>query len=438
MSTRPSLWRKDILGWTLYDFANTIFAMNIVSRYLKLYIVEDLGRDDRYFDIPYSISMLLAAVLLPALGAVSDQQGKKKYFLFLFTITCCIATGVMAYVPPEAFILLVVMVIISNFSYEAGQPFYNALLYSVTDGRHARYVSGVGVALGYVGSVLGMILVLPFVTGSLFAWDVPFLEGGGRVGSFVPTAALFLLLSIPTFLWVKEKRIKSTGGGLAKAYRDVWLAIKDTKKYPGVLRFLVSDYFFEDAVATVVINIGLYSAVVIGFAEDMITLFLIVSTVTAVIGSWVIGKLAERYSLKTLLNYVVIGWIISLLVFVFVSSHLVIWVFGSIVGILLGGLWTTTRPMLAELVPEKDLGRFFGLFSLSGRAAAVVGPLVWTAIVYLFNSERLLGRFVIETLSIEEVEQLPYKVALLSLAVMMVIGLYLFRKVPSGREESGA
>ena len=63
----PTVWRRDVIGWSLYDFANTIYSMNIVSLYLKRYIVVDLGYDDRYYDIPFSISMLIAALVLPAL-----------------------------------------------------------------------------------------------------------------------------------------------------------------------------------------------------------------------------------------------------------------------------------------------------------------------------------------------------------------------------------
>ncbi|KAA3633710.1 MAG: MFS transporter, partial [Calditrichaeota bacterium] len=147
---KKTLFRKDVISWSLYDFANTIFSMNIVSLYLKRYIVEDLGKDDRYFDIPYALSMLVAALLLPAFGAVSDHSTKKKFFLFLFTVTCCISLGLMALVPTSMMVLLLVLFIISNFSYEAGQPFYNSLLYSVADGKDARFVSGVGVAFGYI------------------------------------------------------------------------------------------------------------------------------------------------------------------------------------------------------------------------------------------------------------------------------------------------
>ncbi|MBD3257888.1 MFS transporter, partial [candidate division GN15 bacterium] len=199
-----SIWRRDVFGWSLYDFANTIYSMNIISMYLKRYIIEDLGYDDRYFDIPFSFSMLLAAVLLPALGAMSDHSTKKKIFLFLFTLTCCMAVGLMAIVPAWAVTALILLLIIANFSYEAGQPFYNALLYSVAEGRQARLISGFGVSLGYVGSIVGLSLVSAFVTGEFFGWDVPGIGAGGKEAAFLPTALLFLVFSIPVFLWVRE------------------------------------------------------------------------------------------------------------------------------------------------------------------------------------------------------------------------------------------
>ena len=441
MSNSTSLWRKDVVGWTLYDFANTIYSMNIVSLYLKRYIVEDLGKDDRYFDIPFSISMLIAALLLPALGAMSDYSTKKKIFLFLFTLTCCGAVGLMALVPPSMLLVLMLLFIIANFSYEAGQPFYNSLLYSVSDGNQARFVSGIGVALGYVGSVAGMLIVLPFVTGSVFSIDIPFLEGGGKAASFLPSAVLFILFALPLFWWVKEAKVENPARiGIKESYKRVWEGVSATKKYPGVLRFLIADYFFEDSATTVIINIGLYCSIVIGLSETDITRFLIISTVSAVFGSYAIGKIAEHWSLKKLLRLIVLGWVLSLFIFVFTDSPAMIWILGSFIGILLGGLWTTTRPMLAELVPRAELGRFFGLFSLSGRAAAIIGPLIWTTIVYAFNADRLLGRMTIDFLNIEQQDyvKLPYQIAVLSLSLVMLIGLYIFRKVPDthGRENA--
>lgn len=438
---RISVWRKDVAGWALYDFANTIYSMNIVSLYLKRYIVEDLGKDDRYFDIPFSLSMLIAAILLPALGAMSDHSTKKKIFLFLFTLTCCAAVGLMALVPAWAVGVIIFLFIIANFSYEAGQPFYNALLYSVADGVQARFVSGIGVAAGYVGSVLGMLLVLPFVTGEMFGFDLNFLNVGGKPASFLPTAVIFMIFALPLFLWVKERpaRLKEKVG-MIQAYRDVWDGLRQTRKYPGVLRFLIADFFVEDAVATVILNIGIYCSIVLGLAESQITTFLVVSTITAVIGSFLIGYLSKFWSLKNLLYWIIGGWLAALALFVFATNMIVIWILGSLVGVLLGGLWTTTRPLLAEMVPRDELGRFFGLFSLSGRAAAVVGPLVWTAVVYLLQPGRPIGKLAGEGLQLDAqaAAALPYRAGILALAVIIAVGLIIFRKVPdSGRISHG-
>jgi UMF1 family MFS transporter len=220
--------------------------------------------------------------------------------------------------------------------------------------------------------------------------------------------------------------------GVADSYRAVWEGITSTRKYPGVRRFLIADYFFEDAVTTVILNIGLYCSIVIGLSEEAITSFLVISTISAVGGSFLMGKIARVWSLKKLLNLIVYGWVGSLLLFVFTDNMAVVWVLGSVIGILLGGLWTTSRPMLAELVPKEDLGRFFGLFSLSGRAAAVVGPLVWGAVVYTFNADRWGGRLLADTFNLDETTMttLPYRLGVLSLVVMMAIGLFIFRKVP--------
>ncbi|PWB74727.1 hypothetical protein C3F09_03300 [candidate division GN15 bacterium] len=434
--TSTSVWRRDVVAWSLYDLANTIYSMNIVSLYLKRYIVQDLGKPDHYFDIAFSLSMALTALVLPALGAMSDHTTKKKLFLLLFTLTCCIPVGLLAAVPPSMVFVLLLLFIIANFSYEAGMPFYNALLYSVSDGMQARFVSGIGVAIGYIGSIVGMLLVLPFVSGSIMDIRVPFIAGSGKSGAFLPTAVLFLLFAIPTFIWVKEKRVhRPQRATIRQAYREVWDGLRNTRRFPGVLRYLIADYFFEDAVATVILNIGLYCSIVLQLPENQISMFLILSTISAVVGSFIIGKIAEHWSLKNLLTIIMWGWVVSLVTFAITDNMAVIWVLGSVVGILLGGLWTTSRPLLAELVPREDLGRFFGLFALSGRAAAIVGPLVWTSVVLLTRPGSSANRWFgsnLPLISSSEV-QLPYKLAVLSLAVMILIGLLIFRKVPHTR-----
>jgi UMF1 family MFS transporter len=434
LSKPDSILRKEVISWSLYDFANTIYSMNILSLYFKRWIVEDLGRDGLYYDIAYSLSMLAAGLVMPALGSVSDHSRKKKLFLFLFTLSCCLAVGAIPFIPLSVFILTIIVFGLSNFFYEGGMVFYNSLLYSVSGGREARLVSGVGVALGYTGSIVGMVLVLPWVTGRLPGIDVPWITAGGKSGAFIPTAILFLVFALPTFLWVKERKelIKKSAIEIRAAYREVWEGIRETRKYPGVLRFLIADYFFEDAIATVILNIGIFSSVVIGFSDSDLTVFLIVSTLSAMLGSLVIGKFSQNVSLKRLMSAIVYGWILVLLMFITIDSRIVTYIIGSMLGVLLGGVWTVSRPLLAEMVPGDELGRFFGLYSLSGRAAAIIGPVMWGLTVFLFNPARPLGAGLSGYLGLSDSAalKLPYKLAVISLMIMMAIGLFIFRKLP--------
>jgi len=434
-----NLLRKEVIGWSLYDFANTIYSMNILSQYFKRWVVEDLGKDGLYYDIPYSLSMLLAGLLMPALGAISDHSSKKKMFLMLFTFSCCLAIGIVPLVPTSLFGLIIILFAISNFFYEGGMVFYNSLLYSVSSGKEARMISGFGVALGYLGAILGVIVVLPFVTGELFGMNISFLEGGGRSASFAPTAVLFALFSIPLFFWVREKKelVKSGTIKIKEAYHDVFEAIKDSRKYPGVMRFLIADYFFEDAVATVILNIGIFSSMVLGFSDVDLSIFLIITPISAIAGSFLIGKISQTVDLKKMMTMIIYGWIIALSLMMFLENRVLIYIIGSFIGVLLGGLWTVSRPLLAEMVPKDELGRFFGLYSLSGRAAAVIGPPIWGLIVYLFSPDRPLGESTASLLGLSEASavKLPYQFAVVSLILMMVIGLVIFRKLPEANSE---
>lgn len=425
------VWNRPVLAWSLYDFANTIYSMNIVSLYLKRYVVEDLGYRDLWFDIPFSISMLLSAIIAPALGAISDHQAKKKLFLCLFTLTCCLATMSMGLLSSFGVWVVMSLFVLANLCYEAGQPFYNALLYAVADGISARYVSGIGVALGYLGSIIGMLLVLPFVTGDLFGLVIPFITAGGKVAAFVPTALLFALFALPIFFFVREQSVSGDPITLSQAYGEVADGLTRTRQYPGVARFLTANFFFQDAANTVILNIGIYCSLVIGLAEGEITIFLIICTVAAMIGSFFIGRLSVHWSLHHLILTITALWVAALVTFALTSSTVVVWVLGCLVGILLGGLWTTTRPMLAELVPHEQLGRFFGLFAVVGRAAAILGPLLWTLIVFQFSADQPLGAALAGWLELDENAraQLPYRLAVISLGLMMAAGWFIFRGV---------
>ncbi len=420
------LLRRDVISWSLYDFANTIFSMNIVSSFFKPWIVEDLGRSPYSFDIAVSLAMLAVAALSPALGALADHGAKKKLFLGIFTLSSILSLTGFSLLPPSAFVVIIILFAISNFFYEGGMVFYNSLLYSLTTSdSQARYISGVGVAWGYVGTIVGLFAMAPFV------------ERSGNSGAFLPTAALFLLFSVPHFLFVRERPAPVSGKvKLKQAYRFALGALTDSNKYPGLLRFLSVDFLVKNAMNAVILNIGVYTSVVIGLDAAGRIPFLATVTLSAVIGSFVIGKLSVRSELRKMITAVALAWIVCLLGLGLADSRELQWALASMAGVLLGAVWTLHRPYIAELVPTGERGRFFGLYSITGKSAAVIGPLWWALFFKLFQADGVFGSPVVSALSLSEAaqEQLPYRAAAASLSLLVIAGILIF--ITGGRQEN--
>ncbi|MCK4225223.1 MAG: MFS transporter, partial [candidate division Zixibacteria bacterium] len=297
--------------------------------------------------------------------------------------------------------------------------------------------SGWGVALGYVGAISGLLLVKPFVDGHIFSFNLPFTQGG-RQNAFIPTALFFLLFSLPIFLWVKEKvpkipeKIK-----IREAFRRVWDGISNTKKFPGVLKFLLAFYFFADAIATVNIFMAVYAQVVMGFPDSVKIWFFIVATTFAVIGSFLCGYVTDLIGPKKTLIFVVLGWILCLSVVMFTANKTLFWIMGPLIGICMGSTWTASRPLLTGLVPKGALGQFFGLYALSGKVAAVAGPLLWGAAVLYFKADNPIVQNVVSllrgfgfTFSHQVILTIQYRFAIGILILMMVTGFIILLKVP--------
>ena len=123
--------RRALYAWALYDLANTTFSLNVVSRYLPLIIVQDLGGRDLDVSLAYSGSMLLVALSSPLLGAASDVSGRRLPFLGVATVGAVAATALMG-LPRDARTLLCLFAI-ANYCYQAALVFYDALLANVSD-----------------------------------------------------------------------------------------------------------------------------------------------------------------------------------------------------------------------------------------------------------------------------------------------------------------
>ncbi|MEC7641810.1 MAG: MFS transporter [Nitrospinota bacterium] len=370
MTDRPN--RLSVLSWSLYDFANTIFSMNVISLYFALWVTVDHGGQDIFYSFALSGSMLAVALSIPVFGAVSDHTGGRRRPLALLTLICIICTAGIGLADQLAYGLT--LFILANYCYQSAMVFYNGMLPEVSRGTHVGLVSGLGVALGYLGSIAGLLIVKPFVS------------KGGLSAAFLPTAILFLVFAIPCFLFVKDPPKKQEIPiSLREAFRKVKETAAAASRYKDLFKFIGVHFLVLDVVNTIIAFMAVYANKVIGFDDSQINKFLIVSTLSALVGSLALGWGVKIKG--TLWSYgVVLGlWGAALLTAVCSQSKAMFWLVGPMAGAGMGGVWVVSRALLIQLSPPEKVGEFFGFYGLAGKIASILGPLLWGSIVWVFE-----------------------------------------------------
>ena len=442
-------------SWALYDFANTIFSMNVATMYFSAWVVVDLGASETAYATASGIASLLVVLSIPVLGAVSDARRRRKPWVVRFTVLSCLATAAIGMFGRSQLPLYGTNVIggtlrpdqwhaassqlfwvwfafiVANFAYQAAQPFYNAMMPELVPEEEQGRLSGLGTAVGYVGSIVGVLLVIPFFTGQLpvigqlsagvmhaLRTVFPFTDRGGRVSTFMPTGILFLLFSLPLFIFCRDHNPREEKARVAwrEAFAEVLHTIRDAKRHPGALRFILTSFVYQDAIGTIVGFMTLYAVRAVGFEQGKESTLFLVLTIPAIFGSYLAGILVDRIGAKRTLMITLVTWVVLLVAMIAAPSKQAFWIVGLMVGFNFGGVPTAERPVLLSLVPDVEAGRYFSLMLLSSRAAAIVGPLLWGLTVNSLESSIGVA--------------LAYRAAVVVVALMFAISCVLLRKVP--------
>ena len=407
----PAAERKipliSVASWVLYDLANTIFSMAVVSLYFSLWIRDRVGteRVDGVYGLTTAISMALIFIASPMLGALSDQAHRRMPFLVISTVICVIFTALLG---QGGLYVTLALFVVANVAYQAGLQFYDALLPEVSTEENRGWIGGIGVGIGYLGSYIGVGVGLILL--SVYGYPTEAL--------FPVVAALFLLFALPCFFFVHERGNRNaqpfTADSIRRAVGQMLETLRNSQRYPGLLRFLIGRVFYTDAVNTVISIMGIYvinqvvrSGLQVAQQQGLVgaaleqaraqleeqgatqAQFILLGAITfAVIGGFAWGKVVDRIGPKRTLNIVLGIWVgIFLLAAMIGLLGLPIWVFyivAALAGVALGGVWTADRPYMLRLTPPSRIGEFYGLYGMVGRFSAITGPLVWALVVGVF------------------------------------------------------
>ena len=307
--------------------------------------------------------------------------------------------------------------IVANFAYQAALIYYDATLKSISTPASRGTLSGIGTAIGYCGTIFVGLLI--------FLLDIPVVD------RFRLTAVLFLLFAIPIFVFVKEPKREAetplTVADVKDAFGQLRRSIADARAVPGLWRFLIGRFFYSDAVNTVIVVMSVVTVKTLGLSETNATLVLLSLTLVAIVMSFVWGWLVDRQGPKRTFVMVLISWAVGLLLggiaIGFGPAGLVPFLIaGAILGSGLGGVQVADRVLMVSLSPPAQLGEFFGLYGLVGKGSQVIGQLLYGALIFLLLDTLGNG---------------AYQVAVLSLLITMLIGLWLLWPVRDDWAGSG-
>lgn len=398
--------RRSVLGWVLYDFSNVVFATNMTSVYFPIWVVDDAGGRDSHYGIASGASLALVCVTAPFLGVLLDRIRKRMPLLIAATLATCLCTlfiGTGGLYPSLA------LFFVANVFFQSGVTVYDSFLPDLSSAERRGWLSGAGVAAGFAGSVVGLLIGLSVLT----------FDEDAKPLVFKLTAVVFLLASLPCFLWVREPDHRMRKSVVQAGRRDVLADVRATWSYlganPRLRRFLLTRFVYTDAANTLLAFLGIYATKELGFSDLQIQLLLLSGILIGPIGALVAGRWTDHIGALITLRRTLFVWLAALVLAAAVPllelPDNLFWLIAPLVGIALGATAACDRPALLSLAREGEFGRAFGLYAMVGRFSAVTGPLIWAAIV----SGLGFGR----------------PVAVLSLAVCMAIAIAMLNTLGS-------
>ena len=345
--------KKSLFSWLLFDLANTVYAFIIPGLYFSVWLVSEKGWTDQQLGLATSTAMVIVAILGPWIGRKSDSSQGKKKILLLMTLICIISTFLLGTFSVETSVLLFIF---SLIGFNLGSVVYDALLVSVSNEENRGKISGLGVAFGYTGSLIG------FGVATLLQN-----MGYSYIEIFKSVAILFLLFSLPAFFFIEEKITtdKKIKINILNSLSIVINSWKHSRQYKGLTRFLVGRFFYADAINTLISGLlAVYLVEEVGLTPADSQSILALAIVVSIIGGYIFGKAADLYGPRKLILISITCWMISLSLAIIATEFNQLWliyVTGVLGGFNIGGIFAVDRVFMTRLSPEKHLGEFYGL-----------------------------------------------------------------------------
>ncbi|MCY7395018.1 MAG: MFS transporter [Nocardioides sp.] len=432
----PQARAREQKAWYWYDWANSAFATTVAGVLFAPYLIavaEEAAVDDRVSVLGLSVapgalpsfvitaSTLLAALLLPLLGAIADRTERKKDLLAGFAWAGALAGAMLFFVAGDNWQLGVGAFLVANICFGAAAVFNDSILCLISEEDERDQVSSRGWAFGYAGG--GLLLALNFVLVT-FHETFAMSEGMAVRVSLLSAALWWAGFTVIPFRGIRNHPLPhvepGTGHVVARSFGQLWATLRSMRRYPVALTFLVAYLFFNDGIQTVIASASIFGVEELGFSTGTVLATYLLVQLVAIFGALGFGRAAARYGAKSVIMLGLATWmvIVSTAYFLPAGRLVPFLVLGAAIGVVLGGTQALARSYFSLLIPRGKEAEFFSFYHAMDRGTSWLGTLVFGLVYQLSGS---------------------YRPAILALIVFFLIGGVLLWRVDTQRgiEQAG-
>lgn len=393
--SRQDKWHIGI--WCLFDWAGASFSVIVTTFIFATYFTTQVASNPIHGTYLWanaaSFAGLIIALSSPLVGAIADHGGHHKRWLFVFTQMAVIASALLwfAYPDPRAVPWTLFCVIIGTIGFEVSLVFYNAFLPFLGTKPYLGRISGWGWGSGYLGGIVALTLcLLLFIQGNVFHLTA---STAGPIRACGPFVALwFFLFSLPLFIGLPD--INTSKKPLPEAVRLGWRELVQTLKHlpaeRNIFLYLFAHMIYTDGLNTLFAFGGIYAAGTYGLSFQEVLLFGITMNITAGIGAISLGWLDDTLGSKLTVILSLACLSVSAIPILFLHNKYWFWGVALFLCIFVGPIQSASRSLMVRLIAHKSTStEMFGLYALSGKITAFIGPWLLGMMTLVSGSQRV-------------------------------------------------
>ena len=382
-TVRGVVKRKPVVGWALYDWANSAFATTVMAGFFPVFysaISQEITAEQSqlWLNVTLAAASLVIAVTAPILGAVGDRGGARKKFLTFFAALGILMTAALAWIHAGNWWMGLLLYGLGTVGFSGANVFYDSMLVDVAEEEELDLISAIGYSAGYIGG--GLLFTVNVVMVQKPEWFGLEGAGGAVKASFISVAFWWAAFTLPLLFWVEEAPTEDRASrfdAVREGLRQLGSTFKEIRSFKVLVVFLVAYWIYIDGVNTVIKTAVFYGDRILGLEQSALITALLLTQFVAFPAALVFGALGQRIGPKPAILLGLSVYVVALFyAWRFLDTAGDFYILAVAIGLVQGGVQSLSRSLYARLVPPSKTAEFFGFFNMVGKFATIFGPLM--------------------------------------------------------------